>query len=387
MRTALKNVLQGMIALGLLLLAAIACGGDSAPPSGTLEVTSEQSPNRWVTGTVTYRERLALTPDATLEMELRDVSYADAAAPLIARQVIPDPGQVPIKFRVGYNKDDISDRNRYSVSARIVESDGRLAFTNDTAYEVITRGNPNRVDMVLVLVEPPPELVEQSDTDDWRTWVEAPVQPISAEWIPSDPELLVMVKYYRSTTEGCSRPGNETLELEGTDLKVTVTLKQPPSTTWAIPCDEDLMELESIVRTEATLEPGESYRILVNGQLTGTFTLPEDEFPDSAITQSLVESVEVVILESAAPQYQLRVVAGMPKGSGCSRFNGYAIKRASDDKVQVQVTQHEVVDPMIACIADFPIVETTIPLGSDFEPKVEYTVVVNDETTEKFTAQ
>ena len=39
-----------------------------------------------------------------------------------------------------------------------MESDGRLAFINDTAYEVITRANPTRVDMVLVLVEPPPDL-------------------------------------------------------------------------------------------------------------------------------------------------------------------------------------------------------------------------------------
>ena len=387
MRIALKNVVQAPIAFGLLLLAAIACGGDPAPPGGTLEVTSGQSPNSWVTGTATYRERLELTPGAILEVELRDVSYADAAAPLIARQVIPNPGQVPIKFRVGYNKDDISDRNRYSVSARIVESDGRLAFTNDTAYEVITRGNPNRVDMVLVLVEPPPELVEQSDTDNWRTWVEVPVQPISAEWIPSGPELLVMVKYYRSTTEGCSRLGNETLELDGNDLNVTLTLMQPPPTAWAIPCDENLIELESIVRTEATLEPGESYRILVNGQLTGTFALPEDGFPDSVIAQSLVESVEGVIMESAPPQHQLRVVSGMPKGSGCSRFNGYAIRRVDPTNIDIEVTQHEVADSFVICTDDFPIVETTIPLGSDFEPGVEYTVIVNDETTEKFTAQ
>ena len=387
MRTTLKNVLQGMTAFGLILLAAIACGGDSAQPSGTLEVTSGQSPNGWVTGTVTYRERLALTPGATLEVELRDVSYADAAAPLIARQVIPNPGQVPIKFRVGYNTDDISDRNRYSVTARIIESDGRLAFTNDSAHEVITRGNPNKVDMALVLVEPPSELVEQGNADGWPTWVEVPVQPISAEWIPSDPELLVMVKYYPSTTEGCSRPGNETLELEGTDLKVTVTLMQPPSTAWAIPCDENLIELESIVRTEATLEPGESYRILVNGHSTGTFTLPEEGFPDSIVTQSLVESVEGVILESAPPQYQLRVVSGMPKGSGCSRFNGYAIRHVDPTNIDIEVTQHEVADSFVICTDDFPIVETTIPVGSDFEPGVEYTVVVNDETTEKFTAQ
>lgn len=47
-----------------------------------------------------------------------------------------------------YNEDDINPRNTYSIQARITESDGRLAFINDTAYDVITRANPTRIDMV-----------------------------------------------------------------------------------------------------------------------------------------------------------------------------------------------------------------------------------------------
>ena len=34
-----------------------------------------------------------------------------------------------------------------------------------------------------------------------------------------------------------------------------------------------------------------------------------------------------------------------------------------------------------------PIVETSIPLGSDFEPGVEYSVTVNAETVETFAAR
>ena len=387
MLSTFKSSPRAMIAIVVLLLAAIACGGDSGERRGTVEVTSGQSPDEWVTGSVTYRERVALTPGARLEVELRDVSLADAAAPLIARQVISDPGQVPIEFQVGYNRDDISSRNLYSVTARIIEADGRLAFINDTAYEVITRGRPTNVDMVLVLVEPPPELVEQSETGDWRTWVEVPVQVISAEWIPSDPELLVVVKYYRSTREGCSRPGAETLGLDGNDLNVTVTLMQPPPTAWAIPCDENLVELESIARTEASLAPGESYRIVVNGEVTGTFSLPEDGFPHSLIAPSLVDTVELNVMESAPPQYSLLVVSGMPKGSGCSRFNGYQIKRTQPTEIEIEVTHHEVADQFVICTADFPVVETSILLGSDFESGVEYTVVVNDDTAETFVAQ
>lgn len=169
MKDKLVAALYSALLICLVMLTAAACGSGSSQPSSTLEVTSDREPNAWITGTVTYRERIALSPGASLEVELRDVSYADASAPLIARQVISNPGQVSIEFKLGYNKEDIDSGNRYSVSASILESEGWLAFTNDTAHEVITRGNPNEVDMVLVLVQPPPDLVEQSDTDDWRT--------------------------------------------------------------------------------------------------------------------------------------------------------------------------------------------------------------------------
>ena len=107
-----------------------------------------------VTGSVTYQERITLSPGARLEVRLRDVSYQDAAAPLIAEQVIHNPGQVPVEFKIEYDPEDINPRNIYSVQATIFESDGRMAFTNDTAYEVITRGNARKVDMRLVMVEP-----------------------------------------------------------------------------------------------------------------------------------------------------------------------------------------------------------------------------------------
>ena len=215
MKARVRTALLSATGLAALLLAALGC--DSAS----------------VSGTVTYRERIALTPGAKLVVEIRDVSYADGAAPLIARQTISDPGQVPIKYKVQYDPDDIDSRNVYSVSARIIESDGRLAFTNDTAHEVITRGNPKKVDMVLVLVEPPPGSVEAGT--DWRTWVETPAQVISANLMPNEREHFIRVLYYQSTIEGCARPGSQGLEVDGNDIRVHVTLMQPPPTPWSIP--------------------------------------------------------------------------------------------------------------------------------------------------------
>ena len=388
MKTSVKATMVGLAGTWIVLLAAVACQDEPGASRGTLEVPSGREPNASVSGTVTYRERLALTEDAKLIVELRDVSYADAAAPLIARQTIDGPGQVPIKFKVEYSRQDIDSRNTYSISARIVESDGRLAFTNDTAYEVITHGNPSKVDMLLVLVQPPPELVEGDGgtESDWRTWVEVPAPVVWANLIPNEPEHLLRVAYYQSTIEGCARPGNQGLEVDGYDIRVWVTLMQPPPTAWAIPCDEKVVELDVVEHITEPLEPGQTYRVIANDRETTTFTLPKPELPHAFIAESPIESAEVVVLESAPAQYQLRVVSGMPSGS-CSQFNGYEIRRSENNSIDVTITHHEVADPQVICTADYPIVETVVPLGSDFEPGEEYTVIVNSDTTRSFTAR
>ena len=91
-----------LIALGIVasLTPVVACQTAPGPSDATLEIPSGREPNAVVSGVVTYRERIALTPGASLVVELRDVSLADAAAPLIARQTIANPGQVPINFKV-----------------------------------------------------------------------------------------------------------------------------------------------------------------------------------------------------------------------------------------------------------------------------------------------
>ena len=111
MKTRVKTAIFLATVILIILMAAVACEGEPQPSNSTLEVTSGKTPNSWVRGVVDYRERLALTPDATLVVELRDVSYADAPAPLIARKTISGPGQVPIEFKVEYNREDIDSRN------------------------------------------------------------------------------------------------------------------------------------------------------------------------------------------------------------------------------------------------------------------------------------
>jgi len=103
-----------------------------------------------VTGTVTYRERIALPgTGVVVTVQLQDVSRADAPAITIGEQVITDPGhQVPIAFEIEYSPDDIDERFTYAVRATIAV-DGKLMFTTTTRYAVITRDNPTEVELVL----------------------------------------------------------------------------------------------------------------------------------------------------------------------------------------------------------------------------------------------
>ncbi len=385
MKYRIEKVFLAAIGASVLLLALAACGNGLKPVNSTQEVTSGQSPDASVSGTVTYRERLALSPEAKLVVELRDVSYADADAPLIARQTISSPGQVPISFRLEYNREDIDDRNVYGISASIIESDGSLAFTNDTAYDVITGGNPTRVDMLLVLVEPPPDQIQ--DGTDWRQWIEVPARVIRANLIPNERDHFLRIDFFQSTIEGCARRGSQALKVEETRIIATLTLMQPPATAWAIDCDASLVELDAVEPIDEPLEPGQTYQVMVNDVLTSTFSLPRPALGHTFIAESPIERAEIGVLEIDPPRYQLNVVSGLPRGSACSQANGYDIERKMANEIEVVVTHHEVADPLVPCTADFPIVETNIPLGSDFQPGQEYMVRVNSDTTVTFEAQ
>ena len=90
---------------------------------------------RTFTGEVTYRERIALPPDAMLSVELADVSLADAPATLIGQRKIVPAGQVPIRFEIGFDPKAIRPGRTYALQARITV-DGRILFITDTRHQL-----------------------------------------------------------------------------------------------------------------------------------------------------------------------------------------------------------------------------------------------------------
>ncbi|KOO16842.1 lipo-like protein [Vibrio xuii] len=118
-----------------LLLGAVLMGCQSETP----EVAQPQIEK--ITGTVAYRERIALPDNAVVTVTLQDVSLMDAPAKVIAKHRFETNGaQVPFDFDLSYDSAKIEARHRYSVSARI-EVDGKLRFTTDTSYPVVTDEN------------------------------------------------------------------------------------------------------------------------------------------------------------------------------------------------------------------------------------------------------
>lgn len=111
-----------------------------------------QTMDNVVSGTVTYRSRMALPPNAVLTVRLVDVSRADAPSVTIAEQRLDTAGrQVPFNWDMAYDRSKIVERNRYSIQAEIRDG-GRLLFITDTNYPVITQGNPRVVDVEVVPV-------------------------------------------------------------------------------------------------------------------------------------------------------------------------------------------------------------------------------------------
>ena len=106
-----------------------------------------------VTGTITFEGDQAIPAGAVVTVQLRDVSYQDASAKLIASQTIENAESFPIEFSVPYEPDEIDSRATYGLQVRITLDD-RLIYINDTAFDVLTRGNPARgVEMWVIAVE------------------------------------------------------------------------------------------------------------------------------------------------------------------------------------------------------------------------------------------
>ena len=127
---------------GMLL---IACG-TTTPATGTPTLPPNTAA---ISGTVTYRERMALPPHALITVGLFDVSLADAAAVPLAETTLQPATQVPVPWTLSFDQAHIDPQHSYAIHVQITV-DGRLWFTTTQRYPVLTQGAPqNEVEIVL----------------------------------------------------------------------------------------------------------------------------------------------------------------------------------------------------------------------------------------------
>ena len=148
------------VILAGLMIAAAACTSvppatAPAPEPATPETAAPPSLSGTLSGTVSYRQRIALAPDAVVEVTLLDVSKADAPAEVISTQTIQTQGaQVPVPYSLEYDPTQIVERNTYAVRATITEG-GKLTWTSTKRYPVLTQSAPT--DNVEITVEQVPQ--------------------------------------------------------------------------------------------------------------------------------------------------------------------------------------------------------------------------------------
>jgi putative lipoprotein len=114
-----------------------------------LTATTAMADLATIQGTASYRDRMALPEGAVLEVELLDISRADAPSERLALLRIKPQGQVPIPFTLPYDPALIDERYTYAVTAKLIQ-EGRVLFRSDTVHPVLTRGAGDTVAVMMI---------------------------------------------------------------------------------------------------------------------------------------------------------------------------------------------------------------------------------------------
>ena len=111
----------------------VACGSE-------MDGASKEPAMAKIEGTVFYRERIALPPNAVVEIQLEDVSRADALATVMATVTLNSESGPPYPFSIDYDTTRIDSRLTYALRATI-RVDDKLMFTT-MDYTDPFSGNP-----------------------------------------------------------------------------------------------------------------------------------------------------------------------------------------------------------------------------------------------------
>lgn len=187
------------ILLGILAIVVTGCnqGASTGSPQDNTEMTVGT-----IKGMVVYRERMLLPPDAQIEVQLQDVSKADALATVLTVVNMAAEGAPPYPFVIEYDSSIIDARMRYALRATI-HSGNQLMFTN-TDYIDPFSNSPVEVLVRRVPADPKPATATLEDTQWQLKTLSGNLAPPGAGAKPID--LVFMAQEQRAAGfSGCNR--------------------------------------------------------------------------------------------------------------------------------------------------------------------------------------
>lgn len=139
------------LSITVALVVGISMLGGAALFVTTSMPTASVAAEKTVSGHVRYRERIALPPEASLTVQLSDITDPNMPIKTVAETRIEGAQGSPIPFAIHFDSSQFQPGHTYALQARISAGD-TLWFVNEKRIEVDIQNSPASVDINLVMV-------------------------------------------------------------------------------------------------------------------------------------------------------------------------------------------------------------------------------------------
>jgi putative lipoprotein len=103
-----------------------------------------------VSGTLTYRERVALPANAIVTVQIAELRAGSTPQVIAEQRFTTNGAQPPFRYTIAYDPTRINNSAQYTIQSNI-SVDGQVRFRTNQVYRVITGGAPvSDVNIILV---------------------------------------------------------------------------------------------------------------------------------------------------------------------------------------------------------------------------------------------
>ncbi|RAK29001.1 putative lipoprotein [Falsochrobactrum ovis] len=150
-KTLMLKGLSTSLSITVALIVGISMLGGAAFFVTTSMPTASVAAEKTVSGEVRYRERIALPPEASLTVQLSDITDPNVPIKTVAETRIDEAQGSPIPFAIHFDSSQFKLGHSYALQARIAAGD-TLWFVNEKPIEVDMQNSPTSANIDLVMV-------------------------------------------------------------------------------------------------------------------------------------------------------------------------------------------------------------------------------------------